>query len=262
MIVNAVSLEEERLKEINNIEDYNMVHERHRIFPQVFEKRDHKKIIDLSAGVGVVGKRVLDNYPGEIICNDISPKCLSILKKNGLKTISFNLDNGKPFPFENKSFDAVISLATIEHILNIDFFISEINRILKDDGYLYISTPNYAGLLYIVPVLITGKTFHNPLHPKSRYEFYAHIRYFTYKTMLDYISSFGFCIEKVYSPVPKESTRYLELKSKSRIKALIFKLIMSFFIKFLSPRWASEPVLCFKKSNNNKNKIKAKKVVL
>ena len=35
----AVELEETRLDEINDVDDYQMIHERHRIFPGLFENR-------------------------------------------------------------------------------------------------------------------------------------------------------------------------------------------------------------------------------
>ena len=54
----AVGLEEERLNQINTIDDYQMVHERHRVFPYVFENRNHRKILDISAGVGVVARNM------------------------------------------------------------------------------------------------------------------------------------------------------------------------------------------------------------
>ena len=79
MARNAVDLEEERLKNINDIDEYDMVHERHRIFPEIFEDRNHRKIIDISAGVGIIGKRIKERYDCELLCNDISPKCLAIL---------------------------------------------------------------------------------------------------------------------------------------------------------------------------------------
>ncbi|HEY3388082.1 MAG TPA: class I SAM-dependent methyltransferase [Prolixibacteraceae bacterium] len=173
----AVTLEESRLRGIEDVEDYRSFHERHRVFPAVFENRQHKKIIDLAAGVGCAAERIRDSYSGDIICNDISPTSLRILMKNGLNTISFNLDDAEtPFPLPKGSFDAVIALATIEHLIHIDHFMQEIHRILSDNGYLYISAPNYSGLIYLLPFLISGTTFHDPLLPSSRYEFYAHVR--------------------------------------------------------------------------------------
>jgi 2-polyprenyl-3-methyl-5-hydroxy-6-metoxy-1,4-benzoquinol methylase len=259
----AVELEETRLSQINDVDDYQMIHERHRIFPALFENRDHKKILDISAGVGIVANRIKERYKADLLCNDLSPKALTILKKNGHKTISFNLDeNKKTYPLENESFDAIITLATIEHILDIDHFLSEINRILKDNGYLYISAPNYSGLTYLLPFLKSGKTFHDPLKKEEKYEFYAHVKYFTYRTLIEVVSQFGFETEVVYIGKPLEATRYINLKKKSPGKAMIFKFGLETIYKLFPPRWAAEPVICFRKTKPNNLNLKPRKVIL
>ena len=268
MRTDAIKLEEIRLKGIDNIGDYCSLHERHRIFPAIFENRSHRKILDIAAGVGVVGKRIQDNYKVadckvDLVCNDISPTCLRIMKKIGLRTVSFNLDDeAKAFPFPDGTFDAIIALATIEHVINIDHFLIEIYRILKDNGYFYISAPNYSGLLYILPFIWSGKTFHDPMQEDSRYEFYAHVRYFTYKTLCNFVSSFGFMLDTVYIGLPKDSSRYKELYSRSKFKAVTFRSIMKLLSICFSPRWASEPVLCFRKPKIKSKVGKPRKVVL
>lgn len=247
----AIELEELRLQDINDLSDYQAHHERHRIFPAVFENRAQSRILDVAAGVGVVGKRIQEQYQAEMLCNDICPKCLQTLEKSGLKTVSFDIDDKeKAFPFADGHFDAVIALATIEHLINIDHFIEEINRILREGGYLYISAPNYAGLTYLLPFLISGKTFHDPLSAPSRYEFYAHVRYFTYQTLLEYIGAYDFTADTVYLPLPESSSRYVALRQKSLLKATLFRTAMKFVYR-LSPRWNAEPVICFQKSVKN-----------
>lgn len=262
-ISKAVELEEERLKDIAKLDEYDMIHERHRIFPEIFENRNHKKILDLSAGVGVVGNRINKNYDADLLCNDISPKCQKILKSLNLKVTSFDIDDeAKPFEVEDGEFNAIISLSTIEHLYNIDHFLEEVKRCLKTDGYLYLSAPNYNGLGYLLPLILTGKTFHDPLKAKERYEFYGHLRYFTYVSMLDYVSSFGFEAEAVYIGKPQEGTKYLNLKAKSKFKAFIIRHSMAALYHLFSPRWATEPVICFKKTDKRKADTKPRKVIL
>ena len=257
----AIVIEEARVGSVHELDDYKSFRERHRIFPDVFENRNHKTILDVAAGVGVVGKRIKDHYPTDLLCNDISPTCLKCMKKIGIKTTSFDIDNNEnSFPFPNESIDAIIALATIEHVIHIDHFMKEIHRILSQNGFLYISAPNYTGILYLLPFLISGKTFHDPLSEDSKYEFYAHVRYFTYKTLLDFVSSFGFYIDSVYLPIPKGSSNYQALKAKSKLKAMVFYLAMKSLYTFFTPRWASEPVLCFRKNGTFNHKIR--KVIL
>ena len=258
----AIELEEERLENVTGIENYNMVHERHRIFPAVFEDRRHKLILDIASGVGVAAQRIHNFYDGEIVCNDISPKCLSILSNLGLKTVSFNIDSDfQTFPVKNDEYDAVICLSTIEHIYYLDHFMSELKRIIKPFGSLYISAPNYNGLGYLLQLLRTGKTFHNPLSEQDKYEFYAHLRYFTYQTLLEFVTAFGFKAEAVYLGLPDGSTKFLRLKENSPVKAFIIRQGMKILYKYFSPRWCTEPVICFKKCEDTKL-VKPRKVVL
>ena len=60
----------------------------------------------------------------------------------GLDITDVNFEFDK-LPFENNSIDIIVSLAVIEHIENPDNFLSEIFRVLKPGGIVYISTPNW-----------------------------------------------------------------------------------------------------------------------
>ncbi len=257
----AIQVEEKRLNGVKDIKDYPDFHERHRVFPAVFENRQHKKILDVAAGVGCAAQRIREKYPADLLCNDICPTCLNLLGKLGLSTVSFDLDVlEKPFPFLAGRFDAVIALATIEHMIHIDHFMKEIHRILDDEGYLYITAPNYRALEFLPRFLLKGKTFHDPVSKLSheRYEFYAHVRYFTYRSLVEYVSSFGFVLDSVYLALPEGSSRYRALPKP---KALTYRYMKMLVYHLLSPDWAPEPILCFQKSSGTWNH-RIRKVVL
>jgi SAM-dependent methyltransferase len=257
----AITLEENRLESVTHLDDYALLHERHRVFPAVFSGHRHERVIDISAGVGVVAKRIREGYACDLTCNDVSPACLRLLRENGLETASFDIDTPDArFPFADGHFDAVVCLATIEHLIHLDHFVSEVRRILAEDGRLYLSAPNYSGLGYLVRFLITGRTFHDPLKAAERYEFFAHVRYFTYRTMVEYVGSFGFTAETAFVPLPAGSTRYLKLKARSATTAVLFRTFMRLVYLVGSPRWCSEPVVCFKKSGPSRSM--PRKVVL
>lgn len=268
MRTDAIDVEEGRLQGIESLDDYPWLKERHRVFPDIFEGRVHRRIIDLSAGVGCAAKRVQDGYDADIVCNDISPTCLKILRNSGLPTLSFSIDDpDTPFPLDDESFDCAISLVTIEHLTYPGHFIEEARRILEPGGYLYISAPNYAAPEYSLKLLASGRSFHDPLGPvEDSYEFFGHIRYFTYKTLRDYVSSFGFTLDTVYIARPGGSSRYAALYERSPVAALTYKHLMTARHHLLPPRWASEPILCYRKSdasgNGHGNGARVHKVVL
>jgi 2-polyprenyl-3-methyl-5-hydroxy-6-metoxy-1,4-benzoquinol methylase len=228
------------------IEQYPLLHERHRLFPHIFENRQHRKIIDISAGIGVVARMITDCYPCEMHCNEVDETCLKELRKLNVRITSFDLDSGTALPLPSGDYDAVICLATLEHLINIDAFVTDLNRILKDDGRLYLSVPNYASLYWIVP-LLRGRTFHDPFDERSRYEFYAHIRYFTHRTLLEYMRHFGFVPDTVYLPVPKGSSHFRRIRARSRVLAFLIQLAFR-LLYALSARWHQEPVICFAKA--------------
>jgi ubiquinone/menaquinone biosynthesis C-methylase UbiE len=50
--------------------------------------------------------------------------------------------SGEALPFETSSFDVIVSFETIEHVPDDNTFLSEIKRVLKPGGTLFLSTPN------------------------------------------------------------------------------------------------------------------------
>jgi len=51
--------------------------------------------------------------------------------------------NNLPYPFKSESFDLIIMNHVIEHVINIPNVLVELNRILKPNGKIWITTPHY-----------------------------------------------------------------------------------------------------------------------
>jgi 2-polyprenyl-3-methyl-5-hydroxy-6-metoxy-1,4-benzoquinol methylase len=252
----SLGLEAGRM-EGKTLDNYPWVHERHRIFPEVFEDRNHRRVLDISAGIGMVAARIKSKYPCSLVCNEVDESCLRELKKLDIEVVSTDLDSLDRLPFADRSFDAIICLATLEHLVHLDHFAGELFRILAARGRLYLSVPNYASLYWMIP-LIRGRTFHNPFGERSRYEFYAHIRYFTYQTLLEFMGHFGFQADTVYLPLPKGSSRFQKIRQRSRMMALVLQNGLR-LLYHLSPRWHQEPVICFAKETTGRT---IRKVIL
>lgn len=89
-------------------------------FPELFSK----KILDVGCGDCYLKKLVKGDYVG--------------IDKYGSPDIKQDISNG--LPFENQSFDTVLSLDVLEHIDNIHFLFNELCRVA--DRWVIVALPN------------------------------------------------------------------------------------------------------------------------
>lgn len=90
------------------------------------------------------------------------------INKSNLEYIPLDIDNIDfeidTFPIKDSSVDIIFSLALIEHLSNIDHFFSECKRVLKSEGIIYLSTPNFQ---YSYANFYDDPTHVRPFTPKS-----------------------------------------------------------------------------------------------
>jgi SAM-dependent methyltransferase len=80
--------------------------------------------------------------PYEKLC--ICDKYIGLELDNPINRARGKADNyydGKKMPFKTRSMDSVISSQVFEHVFNPDYFLNEINRVLKNDGILLLTVP-------------------------------------------------------------------------------------------------------------------------
>jgi SAM-dependent methyltransferase len=100
---------------------------------------DGKKILVAGSGQGEFEQRLLSqSVDRELISSiDIDP---SQFKIDALECGYCDLNTKAPFA--DKSIDIWLSIEVIEHLHNPQNLIDEAHRVLKDDGWLFITTPN------------------------------------------------------------------------------------------------------------------------
>jgi len=101
-----------------------------------------ERFLDVGAGYGFLTylfKEILDFKETHGI--DIDSERLSVAKKRGINVIINNIEyNSLPFPDE--SFDLVTAMGLFHHLKYYDNALSEIKRVLKPNGILFISGTN------------------------------------------------------------------------------------------------------------------------
>ena len=159
-----------------------------------------KTVLDAACGSGY-GSEIISRYAKTVVGLDISSEAIDYARES-YTTVDFRQASIDKLPFEDTSFDAIVSFETIEHVDENTQrqFLEEITRVLKTDGTLIMSTVNKE-------VYSDHQTQKNDYHVN---EFYLH----EFKELLEshfstvqlYIQSFG-----VYSAILKENDRDVKL---------------------------------------------------
>lgn len=97
--------------------------------------------LDLACGDGT-GANTISPLVQKVFAVDIDENQIKLNLKNNIKSnVFYSVENGEKLSFEKDSFDIITSMETIEHCQNPKVFLSELKRVLKKDGLLFISTP-------------------------------------------------------------------------------------------------------------------------
>ncbi len=98
------------------------------------------KILEIGiGGEGGIVNTLKDK--NEIFGIDVSDSAIELCKKLGVEVKKVNLDIDT-IPFPDNYFDIIFAFEVFEHFANPQHAIEEINRTLKENGILLISTPN------------------------------------------------------------------------------------------------------------------------
>jgi len=98
------------------------------------------KLLDVGCGLGYFVKMVYDYDSWEVFGYEISQEAVDFAVKMGLKNVFCG--RVETSSFMEKQFDIITLWDVIEHIPEPDPILSYLSSLLKDDGILFIYTPN------------------------------------------------------------------------------------------------------------------------
>lgn len=102
----------------------------------------NKTVLDIASGSGY-GTKMLAKHARKVYGVDVNEAAVKYSKKHfSGDNIEYLVGDGESIPLKDSSVDVVITLETIEHIQDYKKFIDEIERVLRPDGLLIVSTPN------------------------------------------------------------------------------------------------------------------------
>jgi SAM-dependent methyltransferase len=118
------------------------------IFPYHFVEKEIRslantdRVLEVGFGAGY-GTPILAGVCGSVVGIDVEQQAVDHASSEYAEpNVSFKLYDGTTIPFDDNSFDIVVSFQVIEHVVDDAHFVGELCRVLKPGGRLYISTPN------------------------------------------------------------------------------------------------------------------------
>lgn len=115
------------------------------LFAYEFAKKEipeNKFVLEVGCGEGY-GTSLLSQNSAKIIAMDVDKNTIThASEKYGAENCVFKLYDGIRIPYEDNTFDAVVSFQVIEHIQDDVNYVSEIYRVLRRDGLFIVTTPN------------------------------------------------------------------------------------------------------------------------
>jgi 2-polyprenyl-3-methyl-5-hydroxy-6-metoxy-1,4-benzoquinol methylase len=101
-----------------------------------------KTVLDVACGTAYGTVFLSDKRLKMVVGTDLSKEALNEAKENFGNIVNFLVSDATDMSFKEGAFDVVISFETIEHLMKYEDFVSEIKRILTDEGLFIVSTPN------------------------------------------------------------------------------------------------------------------------
>ncbi len=102
--------------------------------------RPKDRILEIGCGIGTVVYE-LSEKGHDIAGIDISGEAIDYGRKK-YSDIHLEVQAAETLPYEDESFEVVLSFDLFEHIAAIDKHISEVRRVLRPGGYYLFQTPN------------------------------------------------------------------------------------------------------------------------
>ena len=121
-------------------------------------------VLDCGCGPGTITQGIAQIVaPGKVVGCDLEPgmveRAAELAEGRGLDNISFQVGNILDLPFEDDTFDAVMSCAVTEHLSEPVKAMSELGRVVKPGGVVGITRTDWSAHLISPPCDAVGRFF-------------------------------------------------------------------------------------------------------
>lgn len=205
-------------KTVDKTSLYNSEYERPSMINNLPSDLQGRKALDAGCAAGWYTQQLLDKG-AEVVAVDVSPEMVSSAKRRaGNRADIFCIDLENVLPFEDQSFDLILSSLTLHYLRRWDEIFGEFQRILKPGGTFLFSVhhpisdikllkePHYYDTELIIDQWTKdGQVFEVPFYRRPLQEIL--------NPTLKYFS-----IEKVIEPEPTENFRLLSPEGYEKLR--------------------------------------------
>jgi ubiquinone/menaquinone biosynthesis C-methylase UbiE len=108
---------------------------------QALDLRSNHRVLDVAAGTGRISRTVAP-YVREVVALDITQEMMDVGKKEAQQAAIHNIDwvlsRAQQMPFEDNSFDLVVSRLAVHHWKEPQVILNEMSRVCKSGGHVAI----------------------------------------------------------------------------------------------------------------------------
>lgn len=153
----------------------------------LLRSKEGQKILDVGCGGGYLLKNAEKK---KLICYglDIAQKAIDIAKKRCKKS-RFKQGTAESLPYQDRFFDFVVCLGSLEHFLQPEKALLEMNRVLKDNGVMCIVVPNKWAINDIMRGIVYGIDQDHGQELE---------RFFTYNDIIMMVENANLRVRKIY----------------------------------------------------------------
>jgi SAM-dependent methyltransferase len=161
----------------------------------------HGRLLDLGAGDGYVTSRLASASGAALgVAVDVGAPEPLAPRARAVARVTGRLPG--PLPFRDGAFDLVVSLETIEHVLDPDALLAEAHRVLAPGGTLVLSTPRLDSFLVVGSLLLGVQPPGVECSSRRRYgspfgeqRASGHVHLFTRRAMVEALTANGFRLD-------------------------------------------------------------------
>lgn len=141
-----------------------------------------ESVLDYGCGMGYAYQRQLAQSVKRYIGADVSQMAVAQANKRGFEALLINSNNSQ-VDLPDASVEAVVTIEVMEHLFDPLLAMRELNRVLKPDGRIVVTVPNFGYHAWRLMALLRAQVPSEPENPKKNRFNGVHIRYFS-KLML------------------------------------------------------------------------------